>query len=146
LELQNLATDVDGDLLGQVAFRDGDRHVGDVANLVREVRRHRVDVVREVLPNACDTGDLGLAAELSVRTDLARDAAHLRGESVELIAHRVDGDLQLQDFSFDVDGDLAREVPACHGCSHFGNVADLTREVRRHRVHVVGQVLPYACN
>src|SRR5207302_1265680 len=50
LELENLAPDVDGDLLGQVAVRDRRRHLGDVAHLRRQVRRHAVHVVREVLP------------------------------------------------------------------------------------------------
>ena len=56
LELQDFAADVDGDLLREVAVRDGNRDLGDVAHLAGEVRRHRVDVVREVLPRAGDTG------------------------------------------------------------------------------------------
>ncbi len=35
-------------------------------------------------------GTCGLAAELAVGADLARDARHLGGEGVELIDHRVD--------------------------------------------------------
>ena len=44
-------------------------------------------------------GTCGLAAELAVGADLARDARHLAGEGVELVDHRVDGLLQLQDLA-----------------------------------------------
>src|SRR5262249_47661379 len=64
LELEDLARDVDGDLLRQVAERDRRRHVGDAAHLRRQVRRHQIDVVGEVLPGAADALHLGLAAEL----------------------------------------------------------------------------------
>ena len=112
LELQDLAADVDGDLARQVAVGDRDRHLGDVAHLAGQVRRHRVDVVGEVLPRAGDAGHLRLAAELALGADLARDAAHFRGERVQLIDHRVDGVLQLEDLALHVDRDLARQVAA----------------------------------
>ena len=51
---------------------------------------HRVDRVGEVLPGAADAADVGLAAELALGADLARDARHLGGEGIELIDHRVD--------------------------------------------------------
>ena len=77
LQLEDLALDRDGDLLREVAVRDRRRDVGDVAHLAGEVRRHHVDVVGEVLPDAGDALHLGLAAELAFRADLARDARHL---------------------------------------------------------------------
>ncbi len=73
----------------------GGRDVGDVAHLAGQVRRHRVDVVGQVLPGAGDAGHLGLAAQLAFGADLARDAGHFRRERVQLIHHRVDGVLQL---------------------------------------------------
>ena len=63
------------------------------------LRGHRVDAVGQVLPGAGDAGHLRLAAEPAFGADLARDAGHLAGERVELIDHRVDGLLQLQDFA-----------------------------------------------
>ena len=63
---------------------------------------------------------------------------------VELINHRVDGLLQLQDFAGNVDGDLLRKVAAGDRGRDLGDVADLRGEVARHRVDVVGQVLPCA--
>ena len=40
LQLQDLAADVDGDLLRQVAVGDGDRDLGDVAHLRGQVAGH----------------------------------------------------------------------------------------------------------
>ena len=67
-----------------------------------------------------------------------------RGEGVELIDHRVDGVLQLEDFAPDVDGDLARQVAAGDGGGHLGDVAHLGGQVAGHGVDGVGQVLPGA--
>ena len=144
LEQQDLAAHVDGDLARQVAVRDRGRDLGDVAHLAGQVAGHRVDVVGQVLPGAGDARHLGLAAELALGADLARHARHLAGEGVELVHHRVDGVLELEDLALHVDGDLAREIAAGHRRRHLGDVADLARQVRGHRVHVLGQVLPGA--
>ena len=144
LELQNLAAHVDGDLLGKIAIGHGDGHFGDVANLAGEVRGHRVHVVGEILPGAGHARHGRLTAELAVGADLARHARHFRGEGRELIDHRVDGFLQLQDLALRIDGDLAAEVAARDGRGHVGDVADLAGEVRGHGVDVVGEVLPGA--
>src|SRR5581483_7516670 len=107
LQLQDLARHVHGDLFRQVAAGDGGRDIGDIADLRGQVRRHEVDAVGQVLPGAGNAWHLGLAAELAFGADLARDARHFRGERVELVDHRVDGVLQLQDLAAHVDGDLA---------------------------------------
>src|SRR5262249_31752137 len=112
LELQDLALDVDGDLSGEVAAGYHGRRVGDVAHLAGQVAPHRVDVVGQVLPGAGDARHFGLAAEFAFRPDFARDPAHLRRERVQLVHHRVDGVLELQDLALDVDGDLSGEVAA----------------------------------
>src|SRR5205085_612286 len=52
LEFQDLALDVDGDLLGQVTPGDGGGDGGDVADLGGEVGGHEVDAVGQVLPRA----------------------------------------------------------------------------------------------
>ena len=52
-----------------------------------------------------------LAAELAFGADLARHARDLGGERAELIDHRVDGVLQLEDLAVHVDGDLLRRSP-----------------------------------
>ena len=81
LELEDLALHVDGDLLRQVAERHRGGHFGDVAHLARQVGRHGVHVVGEVLPRAADARHLRLAAELAFGADLARHARHFRGEA-----------------------------------------------------------------
>ena len=144
LELQNLALHIDGDLAAEVAARDGRGHVGDVADLAGEVGGHRVDVVGEILPRAGHAGHLRLAAELAVGADFARHAADFRRERAELIDHRVDGFLQLQNLAAHVDGDLLGKVAVGHGDGHLGDVADLAGEVVGHRVDVVGEILPGA--
>src|SRR5262249_11293251 len=109
-QLQDLAAYVDGDFLRQVAVGDGGRDLGDVADLGRQVGRHRVDVVGEVFPRTGDTRHGGLAAQLALRADLTRNARHLRGETVQLVHHRVEGVLQFQDFALRAHGDLLGEV------------------------------------
>src|SRR4029079_19750547 len=101
---------VDGDLLAEVAVGYGGRHVGDVSHLVGQVRYHEVDVVGQVFPRTGDARYNRLAAELALGTDLARHARDLICERRQLIDHRVDGVLKLQDLPARVDGDLAAKV------------------------------------
>jgi len=115
---QDLARGIDRDLLGKVAAGHRDGHVGDVADLGREVRRQQVDVVGEVLPGAGDAGHLGLAAQLAFGADLAGHARHLAGEAVQLVDHRVDGLFQLQNLAAHVDGDLLGQVAVGHRRRH----------------------------
>ena len=69
-----------------------------------------------------------------------------RGEAVELVDHRVDGVLQLEDLPLDVDGDLLREVAVGDRGGDLGDVAHLAGEVAGHAVDAVGQVLPDAAH
>ncbi len=144
LQLEDLALHVDRDLAREVAAGDRGRHLGDVADLRRQVGAHRVDRVGQVLPGAGDVRHFRLAAELAFGADFARDAGDFRGEGVELIDHRVDGVLQLEDLALHVDRDLARQVAARDRRRHAGDVAHLRGQVRRHRVDRVGEVLPGA--
>ena len=129
LELEDLALHVDGDLAREVAAGDGGRHLGDVAHLGGEVGGEQVDVVGQVLPRAGDARHDGLAAEAAFGADLARDARHLGGERAQLIDHRVDGFLELQDLAAHVDGDLLRQVAVGDGDGHLGDVAHLGGQV-----------------
>ena len=70
-----------------------------------------------------------LAAELALGADLARDARHLRGERAQLVDHRVDGFLELQDLAAHVDGDLLRQVAVGDRDRHVGDVAHLRGQV-----------------
>src|SRR5205823_5309221 len=146
LQLQDLALPVHSDLARQVAACNGGRDLGDVAHLAGEVARHRVDVVGQVLPGTGDSRHDGLATQFALGTHLAGHARHFGGEAVELIDHRIDGLLQLQDLAAHVHGDLARQVAACDGGRHFGDIADLTGQIARHRVDLVGEILPHAAD
>ena len=123
----------------KIAVGDGGGHLGDVADLRRQVAGHEVDGVGQVLPGAADALDLGLAAQLAFGAHLARHARHFAGERVELVHHGVDGVLQLQNFAAHVHRDLARQVALGHRGGHLGDVADLRGQVAGHGVHRVGQ-------
>src|SRR5439155_505375 len=69
LQLQDLAADLDRDLLGQIAVRHRGGNLRDVADLGGQVTGHKVHAVGEVLPGAADTADVRLPAELAFRTD-----------------------------------------------------------------------------
>src|SRR5207344_156389 len=116
----------------------------DVADLRREVGGQQVDVVRQVLPCAGDAGHRRLTAELALGADLAGDARHLGGEGVQLVHHRVDRVLQLEDLALHVHGDLPRQVAPGYGGGDLGDVADLGGQVARHGVDAVREVLPRA--
>ena len=146
LEHRDLAAGLDADLPCQVALGHRRRHVGDRAHLIGQVRGELVDVVGEVLPDAGDLGRLRLAAELALDPDLARHARDLGGEPVELVDHRVDGVLELEELALDVGGDLLAEVAVGDRRRHLGDVAHLAGEVAGHHVDVVGEVLPDAAD
>ena len=144
LQLRDLALDVDGDLLREVAVRDRGRHLGDVAHLRGQRARHRVHVLGQVAPDAGDVLHLRLDAELALGADLAGDARDLAGERRELVDHRVDRPLQLGDLALRVDGDLLREVALGDRGRDVGDRAHLSREVVREQVDVVRQPAPRA--
>src|SRR5438034_784741 len=62
--------------------------------------------------------------------------------SSDLVHHRVDRVLQLEDLALHVHRDLLREVAVRDGRRHRRDVAHLVGQVAGHEVHVVGQVLP----
>ena len=146
LQLQNFALNVHRDLARQVSVRHRRGHLSDVANLSRQVARHRVHAIREILPCSSDATDIRLTAELTFGSDFARHTRHFRGERAELIHHRIDGVLQLQNFASHVHRDLARQVAARHGRGNFGDVANLVGQVTRHEIDVVCQILPRSGN
>jgi hypothetical protein len=131
-------------LLRQVAVGDCGGDAGDVADLAGQVGRHRVHVVGQVLPGARHALDPRLAAQPPLGTDFARHARHFRGERPELVDHRVDRVLELEELALHVDRDLLGQIAVRHAVVTVGDVAHLAGQVRRHQVHVVGQVLPRA--
>ncbi len=149
LELRDLAADVDGDLLREVAVRDRGGYVGDVADLVGEVAGERIDVVRQALPHAADALDLRLPAELAVCADLARDARHLVGERRELVDHRVHGradapELALDRLSLDRELHLLGEVAVRDRVDDARDLGGRADEVVDQRVEGLHRVDPVA--
>src|ERR1700730_13111153 len=134
------------EVLLQIAVGDRGHDLDDATDLFGKIGRHEVDGVGQVLPGAGDARHLRLTAELAFGADLARNARDFAGKGVELVDHRVDGVLQLEDFALHVDRDLARQVAAGDRGRDFGDVAHLGGEVRRQQVDVVGEVLPGAAD
>src|SRR5207253_3211000 len=91
LELEDLAPDVDRDLLRQVAVGDSGGDLGDVADLAGSLAGAQVLVVGQVLPDAPHAPYVGLTAELALGAHLARHARDLTGERIELADHGVHG-------------------------------------------------------
>src|SRR5262249_24388784 len=83
-----------------------------------------------------------LTAETTFGAHLACNARHFAGKAVELVHHRVQRLLQLKDLAAHVHRDFAREVAAGDGGRHFGDVANLGRQIASHPVHAVRQALP----
>src|SRR6516162_5461671 len=128
-ELQNLAAHVHGDFFRQVTGSDRGGNLRNIANLARQVAGHEVNVVGQVFPRAGNPGDLRLSAELAFRTNFAGHACDLAGEGIELVHHRVDGILQLQDFALHIHRDFARQIAARHGGCYLGDVAHLRGQI-----------------
>src|SRR4029077_14636362 len=100
--------------------------------------------VGQILPRAGDARDHRLPSELAVGAHLAGDAGHFSREAAQLIHHRVDRFLGLQDLAPDVDGDLLRQVAVGDGDGHVRDVADLRGQVAGHLVDRFGELLPHA--
>ncbi len=146
LQLQNFAAHLHGDLARKIASGYGGSDFGDVTHLIGQVRRHGVDGIGKILPDAADALHLRLAAELAFGTDFARHARHFAGERVELIDHDVDGVLQLQNFAAHVHRDLARQVAVRDGRGDFGDVTNLRGQVAGHGIDRIGEILPDAAD
>ena len=79
-ELENFATNTNGDFLGKVAISHRGRDVGNIPDLAGKISRHRVHRIGQILPRAGHSLHLGLAAKFSFGTDFTRHARHFRGK------------------------------------------------------------------
>src|SRR5205823_6540217 len=111
-----------------------------------EVRRHEVDVIGKILPGAGDALHQCLAAELAFGADFTSHAGDFGSEGGKLLDQGVDGVFEHENFSLDVNRDLLGEVAICNGGGHSLHVALPVGEVRRHEVHVIGEILPCAAH
>ena len=124
-QLGDLALRLKDELALEIAVRDIRHDFVDTADLGREIRGHRIDIVGQILPCAGHAADFRLATELAFRADLTRHAGYFRREPVELINHGVDRVLQLQKFAVHVHRDLAGQIASRHRRGHLRDVADL---------------------
>src|SRR5205814_6816280 len=136
-ELEAFALPVHRELAGEVAAPDGRRHVGDVADLRREVAGHLVHGFGQFFPDAGGVLYLRLTTQFPFRADLAGDARHLRGEHGELIDHLVDElgrteELAFEGAAIDLEAHLLAEVA-------FGDGADGARDLDRGPEQIVDQ-------
>src|SRR5262249_52807275 len=144
LQLQDLALHIDRDLARKITARDRRRDLSDVADLRSEVCRHCVDGIGEVLPGASHARHDSLTAEAAIGADLTRHAGDFGSKRPELIHHRVDGFLELQNFPAYVDGNFLGQVAAGYGYGHTRDVANLRRQIAGHLVDGFGELFPYA--
>src|SRR5207248_1140758 len=144
LQFEDLALDLDRDLLGEVALLNGRGDLSDVANLGGQIGRQLVDVVGEILPGARRTQHICLATQAPLGADLASHPGDLAGKGVQLVNHAVDRVLQIGNLAVYINRDLLGKVAPGHGGGDLRDVADLTREVAGHGVDVVRQVFPGA--
>ena len=144
LQLQDFSLHLHRDLAAQIAASHSRRHVRDITNLRRQIVRHGVDVIRQILPGSGHAANLRLAAQLAFRADFASHARNFRCKRVKLIHHRVERILQLKNFALHVDRDLLRKIAVRHRGRHVSDVSNLACQVRSHPVHVIRQILPSA--
>ena len=131
-QFENLAFNIDRDLLCEIACGNGSGHGGDVAHLCREVGGHEIDIVSKILPYACQTAHIGLSAQLAFRTDFACHTGDFGSERTELVHHSVDRVLQFKNLTLDIDSDFFGQVAHGHRSSHRRDIADLCRKIGRH--------------
>ncbi len=128
--------------MAQITLGDGRCDLGHVPQLDRQVAGHGVHVIGEILPGTGHPLYLGLTTQLPFGTDLPGHPGYFRGKRAELINHGVDHVLDLEDLAFNVHGDFLGKVTLGDGCCDLGHVPQLDRQIARHGVHVVGQILP----
>src|SRR4026209_245725 len=87
LQLQHLAFHVHRDLAREVARGHRLRHVGNVAHLGRKVAGHEVHRLGRVLPGTGHALHVGLSADVSFGSDLARHPRHFRRERSQRVHH-----------------------------------------------------------
>ncbi len=135
LERLDLSGGVHVDLEIEIAAGHRGRDGRDGAHLTGQVPGHLVHRLGEVAPGSVDVPHPRLAAQLALGAHLAGDPGHLLGERGQPVDHRVDGVLQFLDLTAGIDVDLLGEVALGDGRGDGRDLAHLTGQVGRHRVH-----------
>src|SRR5262249_45821449 len=129
LEGRDLPGRLDLDRSRQVALGDRRGDLRDGADLGGQVGGELVDVIGQVLPGAGHALDIGLAAQNAFGADLAGHARYFRGKRAELVYHRVDDVLDLQNLAAHVHRDFLRQVAGSNGGGDLGHVTQLDGQV-----------------
>ena len=87
-----------------------------------------------------------MSAKISFRAHFARHARHFSSEAIELVHHRVDGVLELKNFSLYVHGNFPGKVAFRDSRRHLGDVTNLGREISGHGIHGICEVFPCSCD
>src|ERR1700730_2557331 len=146
LQLQNFAAHIHRNLAAQVAIRHRRRNFRNISHLRRQVPRHRVHGIRQILPNAADALHIRLTTQLAFRSDFPRYARNFRSKRRKLVHHRVNRVLQLQNFPARIHRNLSGQVALGHRGRHARDVAHLVGQVAGHVIHRIRQVLPSSRN
>ena len=128
----------------EIAVGDRGHDFHDTAHLLGQVRRHEVHVVGEIFPRSGDAGHFGLGAQFSFDTDFASDRGHLIGEGAKRVGHVVDRFGESRHFAFGFENKFLIQVTVSDRGHDFHDTAHLLGEIRRHEVHVVGEIFPSA--
>ena len=146
LQLENFASDIDRDLLRKIAIGHG--VVTSAMLRTWLVRFEAIEFTLSVRSFQVPATPFTSACPPSFPSVPTSRATRVTSDANddELIHHRVDGVLQLENFAPDIDRDLLRQVAIGDGGGHFGDVTHLGGQVARHEVHVVGQILPGAAD
>src|SRR6185369_15738052 len=118
-----------------VTIRHRNGHFRNVTYLCRQVTGHLVHRVCQVFPGTSHTGHIRLTTELTFRTHLARHTRYFRCKSAELVHHRVDRVLQLEDLTTNVHRDLSRQITIRYRCRYLGDITHLRGQVTRHFIY-----------
>jgi len=90
LELLHLAFSSDVDRLRKVSGNGSIRDYGERSHLSREIRRHQVYIVSEILPFAFDIFDFSLSTQNTFRSDFSGNLGDLKRKGSESVYHLVD--------------------------------------------------------
>ncbi len=143
LECCDLAGRLHCDRSREIPFTHSIRYLGDCSHLGRQVGCQLIDIIGYLAPQAGGIGDSGLTPQLTFSSHFTRHARYFGSERIELIHHRVDGVLQVEDFALYGDSDLSRQVALCNRSGDFGDIPHLPCEILSHQVHIAGEIHPY---
>jgi hypothetical protein len=101
-----------------------------------------VDVAIEIAPGACRSWHMGLAPEFAFYANFPSDRRKLFGKRRQSDDHVVDCVGQLRYFAFRLEKKVALEITLGHRRDHLSDAANLTRQVARHKIDAVSQILP----